>query len=70
MYQNYKGVGRIFAGLFPERRAAEIMCIAYRRGLNGVNHLWILLGHVQKPVYPPFNITMEKARVDNMKMKV
>ena len=39
-----KGVGRIFVGLFPERRAAEIMCIAYRRGLNGVNHLWILLG--------------------------
>jgi len=39
-----KGVGRIFVGLFPERRTAEIMCIAYRRGLNGVNHLWILLG--------------------------
>ena len=26
-----KGVRRIFVGLFPERRAAEIMCIAYRR---------------------------------------
>jgi len=39
-----KGVGRIFVGLFPERRAAEIMCIAYRRRLNGVNQLWILLG--------------------------
>ena len=39
-----KGVGRIFVGLFPERRAAEIMCMAYRRRLNRVNHLWILLG--------------------------
>ena len=39
-----KGVGRIFVGLFPESRAADIMCTAYRRGLTGVEHLWILLG--------------------------